>query len=577
MNTTTKTKSNQRLPWTVVAMVAGVVFAIGYLVGNVSTNSQDSLQGESTSATEYTCSMHPSIRQPEPGDCPICGMDLIPATGSEGANPNAVALSASAIARAKIATVEVVAGAATETISAFGFVRTDATKEFEQTSHIGGRIETVAVSSVGDHIRKGQIIAEVYSPALATAQHELLESLKRKHQQPELYEAAKRKLRNWKLTAEQISSIEETQEVITRFPLRADYSGVVESLNVATGDHVREGEVLFSVSQLSSVWIEANVDVSHSKNIAVGDSMHVRFSGDRSNSIVRPVTFLSPTVNAATNTVIVRAEANNARGQLRPGLPVQVSFSKPGSSKNKTSVLVVPSSAVLWTGPRSVVYVAQENSSGGVDYELRVVQTTGVRNGDQVFITHGLVVGEKVVAHGAFVIDASAELEGKPSMMSIPIAQLSPKIRLTEPVRRQLTKVVNTYLMLSQHLYNDKEMPAYTAANALKSSIATLFDLSQNQDQEKLVVAVEQVHAHASRLQETTSIATLRDRFEFVSSTLIQLLEAVEPLNTRLYEQYCPMVHGDTGAAWLSDSPDVLNPYFGSEMLQCGEVVRTID
>ena len=159
--------------------------------------------------TVWTCSMHPQIRQNEPGDCPICGMDLIPLEddNGEGIDPMAITMSPTAMQLANVVTAIVGSESAMKTIRLNGKVQEDERLIFSQTTHFPGRIEKLSVNFTGEYVSKGSVIASLYSPQLVTAQEELFEAYKIRESQPNLFRAAREKLKNWKLTEAQIDQI----------------------------------------------------------------------------------------------------------------------------------------------------------------------------------------------------------------------------------------------------------------------------------------------------------------------------------------------------------------------------------
>ncbi len=163
--------------------------------------------------TIWTCAMHPQIRMDEPGDCPICGMDLIPlkTTGSGDASidPDAIQLSAEAAALANVQTTIVSRQNPVKEVQLYGTIQVDERLSQSQTSHVNGRIEKLFVSFTGENVRRGQPLATIYSPELLNAQQELIEAVKMKDLQPALLQAVREKLRLWKLTDQQIARIEQ--------------------------------------------------------------------------------------------------------------------------------------------------------------------------------------------------------------------------------------------------------------------------------------------------------------------------------------------------------------------------------
>ena len=240
-------------------LIAGVI--IGWVIKPGNKGSSDSststTQESQTKEQIWTCSMHPQIRRNEPGQCPICGMDLIPLnseSNSEG-NPMAISMSETAMQLANVQTMVVKNQKAIKEVRMPGKVQADERLVFSQVSHIPGRIEQLMVNFTGEEIKKGQTLALIYSPELVTAQEELLEARKIRDVQPGLYEAAKEKLKNWKLTEEQIQKIISGGKVHDKFPILADVSGVVLKKWANTGDYIMKGMPVFDIVDLSKVWI----------------------------------------------------------------------------------------------------------------------------------------------------------------------------------------------------------------------------------------------------------------------------------------------------------------------------------
>jgi membrane fusion protein, copper/silver efflux system len=209
------------------------------------------------SETTWTCSMHPQIRQNEPGDCPICGMDLIPLEDETDSDidPMAISMSPTAMQLASISTALVGSADPVKSVRLNGKVQSDERLVFSQSSHIPGRIEKLLVNFTGEFVSKGQVIASVYSPDLVTAQEELFEAEKIKDSQPQLFNAAKEKLKNWKLTESQIEQILQSGQTEEEFNIQADVSGYVTNRKVNVGDYISRGQSIYEIADLSRVWV----------------------------------------------------------------------------------------------------------------------------------------------------------------------------------------------------------------------------------------------------------------------------------------------------------------------------------
>ncbi|MDO9040484.1 MAG: efflux RND transporter periplasmic adaptor subunit, partial [Bacteroidota bacterium] len=242
----------------------GLLIASGLLLGWIIFHSPSTEKTGTTAEVHdqaaeghdiWTCSMHPQIRKDEPGDCPICGMDLIPLLKSDAVmDDQAIEMSESAMKLAEVQTSVVTRGNASKEVRLFGKIQADERLLMSQTAHIPGRIEQLMVNVTGENVKKGQLIAKVYSPELLTAQNELLQALEMADKYPAMLDAAREKLRLWKLSDQQIADIEKSATATTVFDVFATTSGIVTNRKVNPGDYVTTGDVLFEMADLSKVW-----------------------------------------------------------------------------------------------------------------------------------------------------------------------------------------------------------------------------------------------------------------------------------------------------------------------------------
>lgn len=367
----------------------------------------------------WTCSMHPQIRKDEPGDCPICGMDLIPlhsggTSVGEELPSDAMQMSEEAIALANIQTSSVSRKDPVKKILLYGVIAPDERGLQSQTAHIGGRIEKLFVDFTGETVRAGQPLAIIYSPELLTAQQELLEALKLKETQPQLQEAAREKLRLWKLTDQQISQIESSGTVSPIIDIKSTTSGIVMSRKVSEGDYVSSGAVLFDVANLSKIWALFNAYETDLAFLRVGDRLEFTVQAVPGKVFSARISFIDPILDKNTRTARVRVEVANPNLLLKPEMYAEAIVT--ARLQQYDNQIVIPQSAVLWTGKRSIVYVSLSGYDTPV-YQLREIEL-GPSLGNSYVVLSGLEDGEFIVTNGAFAIDASAQLEGKRSMMN---------------------------------------------------------------------------------------------------------------------------------------------------------------
>jgi membrane fusion protein, copper/silver efflux system len=399
-----------------ITLLVGLI--LGWMFHSLSSSSADSHDHESSEGvpTLWTCSMDPQVKLNAPGSCPICGMDLIPVTQGteETSNPQAIQMTKEALAMAAVQTQVVGGSASGKELLLSGKLQADERENASISAKFPGRIEKLFVTFTGEQIKGGQKLATIYSPELITAQKEFLEAIKTKGSYPQLYQASKEKLASWKLIPAQIAEIERAGVVKEKWDILSDQSGVVLQKNVSLGDYVGTGSILFTVTDLSKLWLRLDVYETDLPFVSVGDNIQFTVAGRPSENQQARVTFIDPLIDPNTRAASLRAEISNGGMLLKPEMFVTAKISS-GKSPAATD-LVVPRTAILWTGKRSVVYVKVPNTDVP-SFEMREV-TLGNRLGENYQITAGLEAGEEIVSHGAFAVDASAQLSGKKSMMS---------------------------------------------------------------------------------------------------------------------------------------------------------------
>jgi Cu(I)/Ag(I) efflux system membrane fusion protein len=398
-------------------LAAGIF--LGWLLFGGSANQNESTgHAHEETVQVWTCSMHPQIRQDKPGKCPLCAMDLTPvktaSTSSGALDPDAILLSEEAMALANIQTTKISRSSPVKELTLYGTVQADERLTRSLTSHVNGRIEKLFVNFTGESVRQGQTIATVYSPELLNAQQELLEAMKMQPAQPALVEAAREKLRYWKLTDGQIAAVEKAGTANPVVEIKASAGGIVISRNVSQGDYAGQGSVLFEIADLSRLWVMFEVYEADLPFLKTGDSVEFGLQALPGKTFSGSISFIDPVIDNTTRTAKVRIETANAGMLLKPGM--YASATVKSALKRYKNEIVVPKTAVLWTGKRSIVYIKRQES-GTPAFTLREVEL-GTSLGNAYVIESGLNEGDEVVVSGAFCIDASAQLEGKRSMMN---------------------------------------------------------------------------------------------------------------------------------------------------------------
>lgn len=560
------------------SLILGVGLLLGWLLfGGTSTTtpSKDMHNHDSAMGNQmWTCSMHPQIMQPEPGDCPICGMDLIPAaSGSEGLAPDQFKMTKNAMALANVQTTSI-GNSTTEdnTITVSGTIVANEATNVAQASYFQGRIERLYINATGESIKKGQLLASIYSPELIKAQQELLTTLAIKESQPSLYNAVRNKLKLWKLSEAQIQQIETAKKVIENFPVYATVSGTVSDKMVNQGDYIKQGQTLLKVSNLYTVWANFDVYENQLTSFKKGQAISITTRTYPSEVFMEKIDFIEPVLNPKTRTVHMRVVLNNKSGKFKPGMFVNGKVS--AENANGKNLLQVPASAVLWTGKRSVIYVKVKPNEP--IFEMRTV-ILGNKVGDVYEVKSGLKPGEEVVTNGTFTVDASAQLAGKKSMMnhdqSIPEIFEVPKMFQT-----QLQKVYDQYIQLKDAFIQSDINTAQQAAKQLEKAL-TKVDmklLSDANAHKQWMLLAKTIQSKTNAIQLSTDIKIQRKAFKPLSDHLIMAVSSFGIME-KTYKQFCPMANSDKGAYWLSKDSLVLNPYFGDQMLKCGEVKEAIE
>lgn len=469
-----------------------LVLLVGLILGRCFTPVDDS--GSEASASRggpgseagadepmaWTCSMHPSVNAPAPGDCPLCGMDLIPMeSGGGGEGGHALRLEDGQKAIAGIRTTRVARSEAAHQVRLVGKLAVDETAIATLSAYVGGRLDRLYVDYTGLKVRAGDHLAEIYSPQLFHAQEELIvavESAKRFGASADqslakisnsTVVAARKKLTLYGLTEEQMEEIVALGEPSEQVTLNAPMGGTVIHRNAVEGQYVKEGEPLYTIADLGQLWLELDAYESDLPWIRYGQVVTFEVDAWPGEIFAGTISFLDPVLDPVTRTVHVRVEVDNSDGRLRPEMyaraRVETDVQGNGSAApvdlsgkwmcpmhpevvsdeegdcticgmsletaeslgflvddmEQTEPLLVPITAPLLTGDRAIVFVEipDVEQHGAYLYEARDV-VLGPRAGDAFVVLEGLVEGEVIVSRGAFTIDSELQLRGKNSMMA---------------------------------------------------------------------------------------------------------------------------------------------------------------
>jgi len=570
------------------------------LFGNSSNEKTEQNHSETTEKNQmWTCSMHPQIMQPEAGDCPICGMDLIPAeSNSDGLMANQFKLTENAIALANIQTSIVGNNNRKGSrIKLSGKIVENEEANAVQVSYFSGRIEQLNVSFTGEEIRKGQLLATIYSPELYAAQQELITSLSLKESQPALYNAVRNKLKLWKLSESQIKQIEETGKVKENFPIYATVSGTVSEKLVEQGDYIKQGQPLLKIANLNTVWANFDVYENQISQFKKGQDIKIITNAYPNKEFKGKVDFIGPILNLKTRTVTLRVVLNNQNDIFKPGMFVEGKIK--GVSSNKEEVLTIPSTAILWTGTRSVVYIKAIPNKA--IFEMHEI-TLGNKVGDNYEVLEGLNNSDEIVTNGTFTVDAAAQLQGKKSMMDkvggkvmtgheghLGLEEnalvtnenhfnMNERVNVSKAFQNQLKASFNDYIKLKNALVKDASNNVVTESKRLLDNLSKIDMklLTDKKTHQHWMSLEKEIKASATLISKTSNIKEQRNHFKHLSSHLINTVQLFG-VNEKIFVEFCPMVDNNKGAYWLSLEEKIFNPYYGDAMLKCGSVKQVIE
>ncbi|OED44435.1 efflux transporter periplasmic adaptor subunit [Flavobacteriaceae bacterium (ex Bugula neritina AB1)] len=564
----------------------GMGLFLGYLIFGTSAmeESQDNKKYSSMDSKQtWSCAMHPQIVQSEPGDCPICGMDLtLSESHEEGLTLHQFRMTENAMALANIQT-SIVGDIDTKSdkLKLSGKIKVNEEANVVQVTHFKGRIEELFVNSKGENVRKGQLLATVYSPELVGAQQELLTAMSLKKSQPELYNAVRNKLKLWKLTEKQINQIENSAKVKEVFPIYATVSGVVSMKMVETGDYVKRGQILYKISDLSTVWATFDAYENQISLLKEGQKVSIKTNAYVNKDFNTNISFIDPVLNTKTRTITIRSELDNKDAIFKPGMFVEgvVSInSMEGKEKNE---IMVPKSAVLWTGKRSVVYI--KTVSDQPIFEMREV-ILGMPRGEQYVILEGVKNGEEIVTNGTFTVDAAAQLQGKKSMMNkrevsgiVKDLQSNEdtdiEVELTDEFQKQFIAILSSYFLLKDALVASDSLETCAIA---KTMVKEFRDLKTSDLSELEYAYSSKIEKELKAISKNDNLANQRAHFVNLNENISIVLKGIRVVPNTFYVQKCPMANNNKGAVWISKEKEIKNPYFGEEMLACGSVINVL-
>ena len=619
-------------------VLLGIAQRVGWL--KTAGEAQSSSGVGSAAEAVHTCPMHPQIRQPGLGDCPICGMPLVPATAG-GADLDEFAVSIEPAQRrlANIKTVTVTEQPVSRQLQTIGSIEIDESRQATISSYIDGRLEKIYADYTGVEVQEGDHLAVVYSPQIYSAQIEYLEAKKTlesssdsalasiREAQEKLADNSRQRLLELGMTADQLKELDATETAKSRLTIYAPMGGTVIEKLAEEGKYIEAGEPIYRIADLAMVWLMLELFPEDASRIRFGQQVQARLSSNPNEVLTGRVAFIAPNVDPSSRTVGVRVEFTNDQRKLRPGdyaeatitIPIgpegeiydqdlagkwispmhpQIIRDQPGpcpvcgmqlvpttrygfaaTPVDQPVSVTIPRSALLLAGQNSVAYVETEAGR----FELRVVKI-GPFLKDNVVILEGIEPGEQVATSGNFLIDSQMQLAGKPSLIdptryvrkfrNVPLEFDSIDISVIGGKSgEQLEELYSRYFEIRTAFAADKKPveESSLSLHELSTQLTSSEDVTDQAKEQLSIVTENAEHLHHLPLEQA------RMQFKPISHAILELATQIRGEgNERVFRHFfCPMVKEGEGD-WLQFEERISNPYYGSQMLRCGELIRTL-
>lgn len=521
----------------------------------------------------YQSAMHPWIKSDKPGRCTICGMELTPVyegdPGFDATGGDVVPLTQTMIQVMRVQTAEAQMRPLKKTLTVAGMIDDDATRHRVLSAYVPGRIEKLYVNYMGAEVKQGQPLAEFYSPALLQAEREY------RTLTGELRTATALRLRQMGLTPEQIEALPNKAGDKLTSQIVAPLGGTVVAQNVYEGQYVQEGEKLFEIADFATMWFQFRAYEQDLPWIKPGIKVDITTPAHPGFTYTGQVAFIDPTLDEATRSARVRVELKNPPAESGHRMMHKL-YADGLVYLDAPEVLTVPRTAVIETGPEAVAYVDQ----GGGAFARRVLKL-GRRGDSLVEVADGLAAGDKVVVNGNLLIDGQAEMNRAfaTTPEHPPSGMMTNSMPLTEAERQAVEVFVKAVDSLSATLAKD-DVGQFNAvgADVMKATEALVEALK---DRKELADILKHL-SDARHLHGAADLAAARKMFHPFSNAAARVLEMLGSASGSppfdLFE--CPMVDRAVPGVpkkgrWVqATGRDIANPYFGAEMLDCGEKLK---
>jgi membrane fusion protein, copper/silver efflux system len=537
----------------------------------------------------YQSAMHPWIKADQPGRCTICGMELSPVYEGDksfDSGEGVIMLGSNAIQVINVQTDTVKRQPLKRSLRFAGTIDDDDTRHRIVSTYVDGRIDKLSVNYVGAEVIAGEPLATLYSPMLLTAEREYIALRKQREatsqggdptSQHNLSSTAMQRLKRFGLTDAQIAALPTKEPNDIHTQILAPMSGTVVARNVYEGQYVKEGEKLFEIADFSKMWLLFDAYERDLAWLKPGQKVIATTPSAPGKSFTGAIVFIDPNLREMTRSAKVRVELPNPlvenEGRKSRELFHKL-FAEAEVMVELPEVLTVPRSAVLSPGARPLVYV----DKGGGAYEQRKVRLGRVGEEDYE-VLDGLKEGESVVTQGSMLIDAQAQLNSTatPAEASTLIESNFPPLTLAQ------SEAAGQYLALADALGSAlaaddlKEFNAQ-AARTHSATPELLKSFAADGPWRALVTPLDSV----GHLAEANDLKAARKSFHALSKVSVALAQALRrgEMSFRGVKVFrCPMTKdafpdAPRTAEWIQLKPEVRNPWFGAEMLDCGSEVK---
>ncbi len=554
-------------------LVAAIAFASLFLAG---CGKKDTVQSE-RKVLYYQSAMHPWIKSDKPGRCTICGMELTPVYEGESGldvSGDMLSLSETSVRVLNVQTTEVKTQALAKSLNVAGTIEQDDTQRRVLSAYIGGRIDKLNVGFGGAEVKAGEPLAEIYSPMLLQAEREYRTVASTTNS--ELRAAVVSRLRQMGLTPEQIAALPNKPADALTSEILAPISGTVTEKKIYAGQYVVEGERLFELADFSTMWFLFRAYEQDLPWLRVGQKVDVSTPSLPGKVVTGTIKFIDPNLDEATRATKVRVELENPLVDGRRLFAHRV-YADGVVHLDVPEVLAAPRSAIIQTGPEAVAFVDQ--SGGG--YARRVLQL-GRRGDALVEILGGLNAGDKVVMNGNLLIDGQAEMNrsfATHAPHSEATNQTATLPALTEVQLQTVTDFLKLADALAATLAADDVKEFNALAAKTHSATPALMDAFESTNAwQAIVQPIEKV----GHLGAAENLQAARKAFYQFSTAIVPLAQAARKGNKEFASVKvfrCPMTKdafpgAPNRADWIQLQPEVRNPWFGKEMLDCGSEVK---